>query len=347
MRYQNFNNRSLRLQAAARQGGWELTNLSTDGGLPLWVVRHPKSALLVPRVAWSFMHGNEPTGFESLISFIEQGVPASNWTLLPMVNPTGIDMFTRHTRDGIDLNRRAREAGPLESDLLKNILRSEGFELALNLHDQRSIFHPSGQSIPSSLSVLAPASNVNGVFVQPSVAKAWAGSISKWMSELEPSWGFARFDESYYPTAFGEMVQELGIPTVTVETGIAIGDYSRTRVARALFRVLERVDQTSAPNFNGKSHYESLPLNQSTGCDFLIQSNDDQSFWKVWERVTNGSYTAGIERVEEEADLIPYQTLSITNSDHGALVQRSVWTSLELYAWASASLRDLVEALPR
>lgn len=293
------------------------------------------------------MHGNEPTGFEALISFIEQGAPTSNWTLLPLVNPTGIDSFTRHTFEGIDLNRRAREAGPLESDLLKNILRSEGFELALNLHDQRSIFHPYGQSIPSSLSVLAPASKANGALEQPSIAKAWAGSISNWMSELEPSWGFARFDESYYPTAFGEMVQELGIPTVTVETGIAIGDYSRRGVARALYRVLDRVDRSSVPDPKGKSHYENLPFNQSTGCDFMIQSSGNQSFWRVWEVVKNGSYTAGIERVEEASGLTPYRLISITNSDYDALVQRSVWTSLELHASASTSLRDLADVLPR
>jgi len=173
------------------------------------------------------MHGNEPTGFEALIQFIRRGAPTFNWTLVPLVNPTGVDAFSRLTFEGVDLNRCARTSGPSESDTLKSILQSSRFELALNLHDQRSIFHPEGFCTPSSLSILAPAAMTDVVPIQPEAAIAWAGSLSLWMRQRRPDWGYARFDESYYPTAFGEWVQELGVPTVTVETGIALGDASR------------------------------------------------------------------------------------------------------------------------
>ena len=203
MRYQNFSERTRRLHEAAQEGGWELHNAASPESVPIWVATHPQPEYSRSRVAWAMMHGNEPTGFEALVQFIRRGAPTFNWTLVPLVNPTGIDAFTRLTIDGVDLNRCARQAGPVESDVLKLILQSSNHELALNLHDQRSIFHPTGICKPSSLSILAPAAMNGAVAVQPDLAIAWAGSLSLWMRELRPDWGFARFDESYYPTAFG------------------------------------------------------------------------------------------------------------------------------------------------
>lgn len=347
MRYQNFTDRLTRLREAASRGGWVLTNLSEVESRPFWIATHPLASEQSSRIAWSMMHGNEPTGFEALILLIERGIPSSNWTLIPLVNPTGIDAFTRLNREGVDLNRRARESGPAESDYLKNILRTRPYELALNLHDQRSIFHPAGERIPSSLSVLAPAALLDGQPIQPVTAVAWAGSIYRWMNERQPNWGYARFDESYYPTAFGEWVQELGIPTVTIETGIAIDDPSRIRVAHELYHALCTIDQVAKPLNDGHAAYYSLPYNQATGCDFEIVAENEVSYWKFWEEVQNGRYTAGIERVDEVRDVVPYRQIALANTEYNRLVQRSIWKSDDLYASASTSLRDLAEVLPK
>jgi len=293
------------------------------------------------------MHGNEPTGFEALIQFIRRGAPRFNWTLVPMVNPSGVDAFSRLTREGVDLNRCARHVGPSEADLLKLVLQSSQFELALNLHDQRSIFHPEGICTPSSLSILAPTALKDEVLSQPELAVAWAGSLSLWMRERRPDWGFARFDESYYPTAFGEWVQELGIPTVTVETGIALGDSSRIEVGRTLFEVICRTDAHLNPDEKGRDHYLSLPYNSSSGCDFEIQSGTQSCFWKLWEDVQDGSYVSGIERVESTADTCPYERIAVAHAELDLLTQRPIWTTAELYATAASSLRDLAEVLPR
>jgi hypothetical protein len=293
------------------------------------------------------MHGNEPTGFEALIQFIRRGAPTFNWTLVPLVNPTGINVFSRLTIDGVDLNRCARKAGPVESDVLKLILQSSDHELALNLHDQRSIFHPTGICMPSSLSILAPAAMKGTMPNQPELAIAWAGSLSLWMRELRPDWGYARFDESYYPTAFGEWVQELGIPTVTVETGVALGDASRSEVGKALFELLCRADAHLSPDEQGRAHYFSLPYNSSDGCDFELKSDTQSSYWKLWEAVQEGSYVSGIERVESVVEVYPYQCIEVARDDFDLLTQRPIWTSAELYARATSSLRDLAAVLPR
>ena len=347
MRYQNFSERTRRLHEAAQEGGWELHNAAPHEYLPIWVATHPQPEYSRSRVAWAMMHGNEPTGFEALIQFIRRGAPTFKWTLVPIVNPTGIDAFSRLTIDGVDLNRCARQAGPVESDVLKLILQSSDHELALNLHDQRSIFHPLGICKPSSLSILAPAALKGTVPTQPELAVAWAGSLSLWMRERHPDWGYARFDESYYPTAFGEWVQELGIPTVTVETGVALGDASRSEVGQALFELLCRTDAHLSPDDQGSAHYLDLPYNASNGCDFELKSGTQSSYWKLWEVVQDGGYVSGIERVESAEDLCPYQCIEVAHVDFNLLTKRPIWTTAELYATATSSLRDLAAVLPR
>lgn len=347
MRYQNFSERTRRLHEAAQEGGWEIRNAASPESRPIWVATHPKPRYSRARIAWAMMHGNEPTGFEAIIQFIRRGTPECSWTLVPLVNPSGVDAFARLTDEGVDLNRCARQFGPAESDALKSVLRSTHYELALNLHDQRSIFRPAGVGKPSSLSVLAPAAMHDSIPAQPERSVAWAGSISLWMRALKPDWGYARFDESYYPTAFGEWVQELGIPTVTVETGIALGDSSRSEVGQALFKVLCHADAQQDPDKQGSAHYRSLPYNASNGCDIELQCGTEFSHWKLWESVQNGDYVSGIERVESVPDICPYRHIEVARDDFDLLTQRPIWTASELYARATSSLRDLAEVLPK
>lgn len=349
VRYQNFSIRSQLLAEAASFGGWVLHNMAPAEQVPFWLLNHPDAAGAEPRVAWSMMHGNEPTGFEALLHLIRCGRPQCDWTLVPLVNPTGVDAFTRLTSEGIDLNRRARDHGPLESDLLKAVLASRSFALALNLHDQRSLFCPSGQNIPSSLSVLAPRCVNAGQESFSEPAQAWAGTISSLMQELEPNWGYARFDDAYYPKAFGEWTQELGIPTVTVETGVALDDYSRERVSLRLGEVLRTIDATRNPKLEGITHYRNLSLNASLGVDLELRSGNQSSHWQVWEEVQSQSHSSGIAKAISQGSgaPVPYQTFNLLKAEFDAIQAKDSWTSLELYAVSSTGLRSFVEALPK
>lgn len=349
MRYQNFSIRSELLAEAANFGGWVLHNSAPAERTPFWLLSHPGAEGGEQRIAWSMMHGNEPTGFEALLHLIRCGRPQCNWTLIPLVNPSGIDAFTRLTSKGIDLNRRAREEGPLESDLLKSLLSSQSFKLALNLHDQRSLFCPSGQAIPSSLSVLAPRCIKEGheSFSEP--AQAWAGTLSSLMEELEPDWGYARFDDAYYPMAFGEWTQELGIPTVTVETGVSLDDYSRERVSLRLGEVLRTIDAAKSPQLSGITHYQNLPINTPWGVDLELQSGKHRSHWRVWEEVQGQHYSSGIAKAIPQGSgaPVPYQTFNLLKTEFDAIQAKDSWTSLELYAVSSTALRSFAEALPK
>lgn len=347
MRYQTYTERLTQLRQAAGKGGWVLRDESPDPSTPFWVAEHPESAHAAPRIAWSFMHGNEPTGFEALCQWMALGAPTHNWTLIPLVNPTGIHAFTRLTRDGVDLNRRAREVGPLEADLLKQQLQLKPYELALNLHDQRSIFHPHGQRLPSSLSVLAPRAQFEHGEMIPDRACRWAGSMVQWMRAEHPNWGYARFDDTYYPTAFGEWVQELGIPTVTVETGITLQSADRSAVVAALSRVVRRVDAANLPPDEGAAAYWELPKNEATGCDLALRSGEEVSYWKLLEMLQDGTYISGLERLLDPACPVAYTELEVSPQEFRTLNERTAWNRAELYTVAGSALRTFAEGLPR
>lgn len=294
------------------------------------------------------MHGNEPTGFEALLRFIESGAPQCDWTLVPLVNPTGIDRFQRLTVDGVDLNRCARTQGPFEAEELKQLLINTRFDLALNLHDQRSIFHPEGHNLPSTLSVLAPRARLDQQEFVPTRAKEWAGWLAQFAAERRPDWGIARFDDQYYPQAFGEWCQELAIPTLTLETGVSLGDYSRVDIARILGEAIINLDQTEVPPAQCANYYDALPFNASSGVDLELVGPQGRSVWRVVEEVhPDQGYFSGIQKEEATADNVVYQRVELTHAEFTSVSTKSFWTSSALQASASAALRSFATGLPK
>jgi hypothetical protein len=169
------------------------------------------------------------------------------------------------------------------------------------------------------------------------------------MAQLEPDWGYARFDDQYYPEAFGEWCQELGIPTVTVETGVALGDYARTRVSRRLGEVLRELDQLSLPDATHSNYYHSLPLNAATGIDVCLCDGTSESYWKYEEEVQDGAYRCGLVRfvpVEGE-EVMVYHRIMCEPDEYRIRVAQHRWTSEELYASDSEGLRSFAAGLPK
>jgi hypothetical protein len=86
------------------------------------------------------IHGDEPAGVETICTFIENKLYKnflSDWefTLLPCINPSGIEAGTRNNKDDIDLNRKFRENQvPREVAFVKNAL-DQPYDLDLELHE--------------------------------------------------------------------------------------------------------------------------------------------------------------------------------------------------------------------
>jgi predicted deacylase len=96
-----------RLEEAAKRAGFALSHYGKVGGTALPVLER-RSREDGPEVYISTgVHGDEPAGPMALLELLQKGgfPPTANYTLFPLVNPTGLLAGTRENADGIDLNR--------------------------------------------------------------------------------------------------------------------------------------------------------------------------------------------------------------------------------------------------
>ena len=181
-------------------------------------------------MAWSQMHGNEPTHTAVLLDLIDllQRRPESaisqtilsgcTLTLVPMLNPDGAERYMRRNAQDIDINRDALHLESPEGRLLRHLVEQVRPHFAFNLHNQQARTSVDGSRV-AALSLLVPpidepdtqtewtqqAKQVASVFVA-SVRSHCQGMIS-------------RYDADFMPRCFGEWVQQQKIATLTVEAG--------------------------------------------------------------------------------------------------------------------------------
>ncbi len=305
MRYQSFSLRLARLREAADRFGWTEEVLGTSSqGRP--IVGFVKNGGVKRILAWSLMHGNEPTGYEALVAFMQQNDHLSHCCLIPILNPDGAEAFTRHNADGVDVNRDARAQESAEARTLVRAFRNFCPEMAINLHDQRPRFYPEGGSLPSTFSLLAPKGHPdNPSELQSRAQKRAQAALAMCVDALATTWdgGISRFDDQYYPSAFGEYFQEQGIATITIETGISLDDWSRLRVAVHLADLLRQLDSclhwSSLPE--DVAPYLSLPFNASPANEWVIHHADGIVHLRHHETVLAGQYHSGW--IVDEMDL--------------------------------------------
>ena len=290
MRYLPTRERFRLLLDAAKKNSWsiEVVGQSVEGSDIL--VFKNKPGLSADICAWSLMHGNEPTGFNALLGVMSNKNLKLSWAICPLVNPDGADLFQRLNREGLDINRDAKDLKTSEGKALSVWVRNEKPKLALNLHDQRTCFFSEGQKVPASFSLLAP----KGSLTEETASQLISRKFCSWMStELEKTYpeGIARFDDSFYPSAFGEYFQGNNIPTVTIETGISIDDWSRVRVSNDLRNLLEKLDNSfdRASVFKPDS-YLNLKENSNSALDWICETLSGYIEIKFEEGVTNQKY---------------------------------------------------------
>ncbi|TNE30006.1 MAG: hypothetical protein EP346_04540 [Bacteroidetes bacterium] len=237
---------------------------------------------------WSQMHGNEATATYALMDlllYIETHAQES-WLadvlrrihirVIPMVNPDGAERWSRRTALNIDPNRDAVALSSPETKLLMDRIKASGAEVAFNLHDQRNIFHLEGTDHSAVISFLAPSADASRS-VNPTRRKSmnWISHLQKITKQFyEP--GAGKYTDEYYPTAFGENVQALGIPTILIESGAAPGDPNRN-VARKLnfillIEALRVLSNSTVLNDYSIADYKAIPHNDNKQWDLKIEN---------------------------------------------------------------------------
>src|SRR3990172_9734506 len=96
------------------------------------------------------MHGDEPAGVEALLRFIElssrktgegikKGYKKYQFTIIPCMNPTGIEKGIRENIKGTDLNRkfggRAGKDTPEEVMIVQRAVEGKRFDLYIDFHE--------------------------------------------------------------------------------------------------------------------------------------------------------------------------------------------------------------------
>lgn len=234
---------------------------------------------------WSQMHGDETTASMSLADifhYLADTEPdeartriaeALTVTFIPMLNPDGAERFQRHNAVGVDVNRDARNLQTPEGRTLKSVRDSINPDFGFNLHDQnaRTRAGPTGRQV--AIALLAPAIDESRAYNDVrSRARLVAATMADGLQQEIPGL-LARYDDSFNPRAFGDLMQQWGTSTVLIEAGAMADDPQKQRLrtlnAAAILTALDAIATGSYRNANPQS-YEDLPPNTGGASDLLI-----------------------------------------------------------------------------
>ncbi|HLV51734.1 MAG TPA: M14 family zinc carboxypeptidase [Flavobacterium sp.] len=232
---------------------------------------------------WSQMHGNEATTTKAVIDllhYINQGNDSEwlthfSFTFLPVLNPDGAKAYTRNNANDVDLNRDSKTLTQPEAEILRTVIEEIQPDLALNMHDQRTIFSAGGAAHPATLSFLAPSFNENRevndvrLFAMQLIAK-----MTSHLKTIIPN-QIGRFDDSFNINCIGDMCTSLKIPTILFEAGHFQEDYEREISRDVVFFSLKNLLNTLITQDYKKftlEDYLKIPENEKNFVDILIEN---------------------------------------------------------------------------
>ncbi len=184
---------------------------------------------------WSQMHGDEPTATSALIDLFAylQKNQGKAWVkaieekitlrAVPMLNPDGAELFQRRNLQAIDINRDARTLSTPEGRLLKKLRDEWRPDIGFNLHNQgiRTSVGTTGKQ--ATISLLAVPSDATGADTPGRIRNKKLCAVM--VEALAPFiYGhIGRYDDTFNPRAFGDLISQWGTPVILIETGALKG----------------------------------------------------------------------------------------------------------------------------
>ncbi len=238
---------------------------------------------------WSQMHGDESTATMALADifrFLAQARGDSlrerlrrNLTIVfvPMLNPDGAQLFQRQNAAGIDINRDARRLATPEARALKGLRDSLVPDFGFNLHDQGARTRVGIDGHRSAIALLAPATDTAGTWnAVRSRARLVAAVLARLLGHDIPG-HIAKYDDTFNPRAFGDLVQTWGTSTVLIESGALPHDPGKQRLrAINVAGILGALDAIGTGSYRqaDSADYTRLPYNTGGAHDVLIRGGD-------------------------------------------------------------------------
>jgi len=231
---------------------------------------------------WSQMHGDESSATMALADLIAWfAAPsveddalrrrlASELTIVmvPMLNPDGAERFERRNAMNVDVNRDALDLVTPEARALEALRDSLRPDFGFNLHDQNANTLAGRGGPQAAISLLAPATDASRSWnAVRSRARLLAADIAAVVARELPG-RVARYDDTFEPRAFGDVMQQRGTSTVLIETGALPGDPEKQRLrAINVVAILTALDAIATRRL-GRANprfYEALPGNVRGG----------------------------------------------------------------------------------
>ncbi len=251
-------------------------------GKPIYMMKLGNGGTKI--LAWSQMHGNESNATHAILDLLEVFKYQPNLKedlfskisldFIFMLNPDGAEKWTRRNALDIDMNRDFFKLSSKEFPILKNIAEKGGYDFALNLHEQRTIFTTDGKN-PATLSFLAPSENQEREITETrKKAMAVVAKIYENIIHLIPK-KIARYSDEFYPTSTGDNLMRMGIPNVLFEGGHFPNDYKREETRKiytiALYEVLKAISELNSSTENWEKYLE-IPENKETHYDVIYRN---------------------------------------------------------------------------
>ena len=234
---------------------------------------------------WSQMHGDEPTATMALGDILRflaeaQGDPLRERlrrelriVMVPMLNPDGAELFQRENAAGIDVNRDARRLSTPEARALKSLRDRLTPAFGFNLHDQGARTLAGRGGLQAAIALLAPpADEAGGYDATRARARLVASTIAAVLGVEIPG-RIAKYDDSFNPRAFGDLMQSWGTSTVLIESGALPDDPEKQRLrALNVAAILSALDAIAAGSYLGvgPAPYDALPFNARVPHDLLV-----------------------------------------------------------------------------
>lgn len=234
---------------------------------------------------WSQMHGDESTATMALADifrFLTDGAPHPlrdrlarelSLVFVPMLNPDGAELFRRQNAAGIDVNRDARSLATPEARALKELHARLKPAFGFNLHDQNARTRAGDNGPPTAIALLDPAFDEERTYnAVRTRARLVAAGIARALGE-EIGGRIARYDDTFNPRAFGDLMQQWGTSTVLIESGSLPNDPEKMRLrALNVAAILGALDAIATKRYEraDPDWYDRLPQNAGGASDLLV-----------------------------------------------------------------------------
>jgi len=208
---------------------------------------------------------------DPLVQTILRGVTVHT---LPMLNPDGAQRFQRRNAQGIDINRDARTLATPEARTLKGVRDRLRPDFGFNLHDQGIGTRVGRTDRGVAIALLSPPFDESRE-VNPVRERAME-VMGVMLEAMDPMVGahIAKYDDTFNPRAFGDLITQWGTSTILIESGGWEGDPQKQYLRRVNFvAILAALESIAVGGYRGvgREAYLELPPNGRRIGDLVVK----------------------------------------------------------------------------